>query len=77
MRRPVLFWHDYKSVTMVGMEVKSWENREGLRILCCFSKASGHLGASVFSLKSLWQHQDPWQLVTTPSRPSPQVLWEK
>lgn len=51
MRRPVLFWHNYKSVTMVGMGVKARENREGLRILCCVSKASGHLGASVFSLK--------------------------
>lgn len=32
MRRPVLFWHNYKSVTMVGREIKTRENRESLRI---------------------------------------------
>lgn len=32
MRRPVLFWHNYKSVTAVWMEGKSQENSEGLRI---------------------------------------------
>lgn len=59
MWRPVLSGHNYKSGTTVLMEVKSRENGEGPRFSCGVSQASGHLGASVFNLKSLWQCQDP------------------
>lgn len=67
MQRPVLFRHNHKRLTMVRMKVKLRENREGLRILCCISKVSGHLGASA-SLKSLQRGQDA-AAVPAPSRP--------
>lgn len=59
MQRPVLFWHNYKSVTTVLMDITSRENSEGLRIPCCISKVSGHLGASASSLKILGQCHGP------------------